>query len=284
MSKDPAFLFYYKDFENDTSDWEADAIGWYIRLLIFQAGNGYIPSDIEELAQVGRVKFSDYQKFCERWTKRLACKFITLSDNKLYNPKLSKVQSERKSSAIKKSVLAVFGNYIKSTNLSVSDEKILKNEFHKEKSFYDILDYETRKNKILNHIELILYQLKTNNAKRTQQEDAIENEDVNKDIVEIEIYPTFDDFWNEYDKKVGKDRSERLWKKIKQRDRELIMQHIPDYKLSQPDKQYRKNPDTYLNNESWNDEIIIPQQPNGTQITTINRQSAETYRKNGEGW
>jgi len=25
---------------------------------------------------------------------------------------------------------------------------------------------------------------------------------------------------------------------------------------STPDKQYRKNPETYLNNKSWNDEII----------------------------
>lgn len=83
MSKDPAFLFYYKDFENDTADWEADAVGWYIRLLCFQAGNGYIPEDIEELAQLARVKFSEYQNFCERWAKRLALKFTPLSEGKM---------------------------------------------------------------------------------------------------------------------------------------------------------------------------------------------------------
>jgi len=83
MSKDPAILFYYKDFDSDTADWEADAVGWYMRLLIFQSGNGYVPSGIEDLAQVARVRFSDYQTFCERWAKRLACKFETLSEGKL---------------------------------------------------------------------------------------------------------------------------------------------------------------------------------------------------------
>jgi len=32
---------------------------------------------------------------------------------------------------------------------------------------------------------------------------------------------------------------------------------VDDYVLSTPDKQYRKNPDTYLRNKCWEDEIII---------------------------
>jgi len=34
------------------------------------------------------------------------------------------------------------------------------------------------------------------------------------------------------------------------------MQHLPKYKLSRPDKTFRKDPLTYLNNKSWEDEII----------------------------
>lgn len=79
--KDPAFLLYYKDFDNDTADWEPEALGWYMRLLFFQAGNGHIPSDIEEIAQIARVKFSEYQKFQSVWKKRISVKFSeTLSD------------------------------------------------------------------------------------------------------------------------------------------------------------------------------------------------------------
>lgn len=72
----------------------------------------------------------------------------------------------------------------------------------------------------------------------------------------VEIYPTFDDFWNLYNKKVGREKSEKLWGKIPQGERLKIMEHIPDYIRAQPESQYRKNPETFLYNKSWNDEII----------------------------
>ena len=75
---------------------------------------------------------------------------------------------------------------------------------------------------------------------------------------------TFDDFWNLYDKKRGdKDKIEKKWQSLKDSEREAIMNHLPLYKKSQPNKKYRKDPSTYLNNKSWNDEIIFDdgQQP-----------------------
>ena len=74
----------------------------------------------------------------------------------------------------------------------------------------------------------------------------------------------FDDFWNLYDKKVGdKEKIKTKWGKLKDSEREAIMNHLPLYKKSQPNKKYRKDPATYLNNKSWNDEIIFDdgQQP-----------------------
>ena len=74
----------------------------------------------------------------------------------------------------------------------------------------------------------------------------------------------FDDFWNLYDKKRGdKDKIEKKWQSLKDSEREAIMKHLPLYKKSQPNKKYRKDPVTYLNNKSWNDEIIFDdgQQP-----------------------
>ncbi|MCK9282430.1 MAG: hypothetical protein M0P71_17585, partial [Melioribacteraceae bacterium] len=35
-----------------------------------------------------------------------------------------------------------------------------------------------------------------------------------------------------------------------------IYEHVKIYVKSTPDKQYRKNPDTYLRNQCWNDEVI----------------------------
>jgi len=71
-----------------------------------------------------------------------------------------------------------------------------------------------------------------------------------------EVY-SFDEFWNDYDKKVGdKTKLKVKWSKISNADKLKIKAHISEYKKAQPDKSYRKNPETYLNNKSWNDEII----------------------------
>jgi len=68
---------------------------------------------------------------------------------------------------------------------------------------------------------------------------------------------SFDEFWNLYDKKVGdKSKLEKKWNSLDDNTRTKILFHVREYKISQPDKKYRKNPETYFNNKSWNDEII----------------------------
>lgn len=66
----------------------------------------------------------------------------------------------------------------------------------------------------------------------------------------------FDKFWEMYDKKVGKDSCLKIWSKLKTEEKELIFEKLPAYIKSQTDKQYRKNPKTWLNGKCWNDEII----------------------------
>jgi len=79
----------------------------------------------------------------------------------------------------------------------------------------------------------------------------------NKSNLLIEIYPTFSDFWDLYDKKKDKHKAELKWSRLKQEEKESIMLHVPSYKDSVSDIQYLKNPVTYLNGKCWNDEIII---------------------------
>ena len=66
----------------------------------------------------------------------------------------------------------------------------------------------------------------------------------------------FEAFWDAYDKKTARPKCESLWKKLSKDKKEQAIQYIDKYKSAQPDKKYRKNPETYLRNESWNDEII----------------------------
>jgi hypothetical protein len=72
-----------------------------------------------------------------------------------------------------------------------------------------------------------------------------------------EINISFDIFWDLYEKKVGeKKKLIAKWEKLTDEERQTIINYIPKYKESQPDKRFRKNPDTFFNNKSWNDELI----------------------------
>ena len=58
------------------------------------------------------------------------------------------------------------------------------------------------------------------------------------------------------------------------------MNYIELYKQSQPDKQFRKNPETFLNNKSWNDEIINTNITTSYKLTYAERE-AEAFRRLG---
>jgi hypothetical protein len=67
---------------------------------------------------------------------------------------------------------------------------------------------------------------------------------------------SFDLFWNAYDKKTGRPKSEKKWNALNDTERTAIMEYIPKYVKSQPEKMYRKNPETFFNNRGWEDELI----------------------------
>ena len=56
----------------------------------------------------------------------------------------------------------------------------------------------------------------------------------------IEIYPTFNDFWDKYAKKINADKCQKKWNKLSRKVKLQIMQHLEVYIKATPDKQYRK--------------------------------------------
>lgn len=68
---------------------------------------------------------------------------------------------------------------------------------------------------------------------------------------------TFENAWNLYQKKVGcKDKLQKKWNSMSKADRKAATEFIPSYVLSTPDRQYRKNFQTFLNQRGWEDELI----------------------------
>ena len=98
--------------------------------------------------------------------------------------------------------------------------------------------------------------LKTQYAKAKAEANA-ENENENINIIEDKsINVPFENFWNLYDKKEDKINCERKWSALTNKERTECIAKLPAYVNSTPDKQFRKNPATYLNNKSWENEII----------------------------
>lgn len=114
------------------------------------------------------------------------------------------------------------------------------------------------------------YQLNENedehqtNTKRTPNEHQVNTIKERKEIKKINI--EFDVFWNTYDKKRNSKKSKAKWESLTDQVREKIMNHVPKYVLSTPDKSKRKDPMTYFNNESWDDEIIFNNSVNKPQL------------------
>lgn len=85
----------------------------------------------------------------------------------------------------------------------------------------------------------------------------------------------FAEFWDLYDKKSGRPKCESKFKKLKKSEIEKIFEVLPKYIASTPDKQFRKNPLTWLNNECWNDEIQASTQQ--SQVASVFTPSNQKY-------
>ena len=119
------------------------------------------------------------------------------------------------------------------------------------------------------------------NAMQTQYDSNAKKERKGKEIKgkEIkEINISFDIFWDLYDKKVGdKEKLKKKWASLKDDDRSSIIDYIPKYKMIQPEKKFRKDPQTFFNNSSWNDELIGSSDIPKTQI--YKNGDFEAYKK-----
>lgn len=106
----------------------------------------------------------------------------------------------------------------------------------------------------------------TFNIKEKRKEENISN-----NIGESTDSPTalsFENIWSLYGKKGNKKTSERKWGKLSITAKEKALAYIPAYVEATPDKQYRKNFETFLNQECWSDELPSNDPINKTEHET----------------
>lgn len=99
-------------------------------------------------------------------------------------------------------------------------------------------------------------------------------------IVDIERIPQmlgendgFDKWWDMYGKKIDRTKCLNKWKKLTAKEQFDCIKATPAYVASTPDLQFRRHPMTYLNNKSWENQIIPHN--NGTD----NKSTLEQQRK-----
>lgn len=91
MAKDPAFLFYSKDWLEGTAEMSKEAKGIFIDLLAHHHQKDSLPSDTKKLSRLAGMSETD---FLAVWDAELSIKFYQDGD-RLYNRKLTEVMTER---------------------------------------------------------------------------------------------------------------------------------------------------------------------------------------------
>lgn len=86
----------------------------------------------------------------------------------------------------------------------------------------------------------------------------------------------FEDWFLWYDNKIGKDKANKAWNTLTDQEKQLALSSVKNYVLSTPDKQFRKHPTTYLNQKSFNDEIITR---NTNSQSRVNHVTTEEFNK-----
>jgi hypothetical protein len=99
----------------------------------------------------------------------------------------------------------------------------------------------------------------TSKAYAQHMETETENETItiNRTKTKTEIIDQkFEDWWLWYDYKISKEKAKKSWNKLNEKEKDIALQSVQAYVESTPDKSFRKHPTTYLNQKSFNDEII----------------------------
>lgn len=69
----------------------------------------------------------------------------------------------------------------------------------------------------------------------------------------------FENIWELYGKKGNRKTSIQRWDRLSKAKKKLALANIPLYVKTTPDKQFRKGFEVYINQEVWNDEIVVPE-------------------------
>ena len=87
----------------------------------------------------------------------------------------------------------------------------------------------------------------------------------------------FDMFWVLYDKKTDQIRAKKSFVNLSLREMGLAIKGVEPYVASTPDKKYRKNPCTWINQRGWENELIISADGKSSEVKDTNLYKKPNY-------
>lgn len=164
--RDPAILLYKDKWLIATKGMRADAKGWYLNLIIYQHDIGSLPNDIEELANLCDVRFSEFEQFKQVFEQVLKHKFELTEDNRLENAFAREIIQNRETFKEKRSdagklsyVLKYFRKHFKykagfedwfkqnvSIDFDIKNEQVLKQVFKQNFELYINVNEDVNRN------------------------------------------------------------------------------------------------------------------------------------------
>lgn len=112
--KDPAFLFYSKDWLEGTAEMTSEEKGIYIDLLAHQHQKGTLPAETKRLAKLVGLGEGEFTKIWPDVSK----KFTVNSDNRLVNLKLTEITTERLERGHKNKIISALAVAVRQSKLA----------------------------------------------------------------------------------------------------------------------------------------------------------------------
>lgn len=286
VKKDPAVLFYIANWLTETKGMKSNAKGWYLNLILFQHELGDLPNDLEELANLADVRFSEYDLFKQVFEQVLKHKFKENSNGRLENEEAKQIIQNRKafkekrSNAGKNSYLSRFLNkhfQLNRDEIQFIKENINLNEF-------DLKNEQVFKQVIKQMLELYINRNINIDISKNSKGGVGENEkkQATNDIViglnsdKVEIFNEWLDYRKSIRHTIKNEKTLKgLVKKFNNHTLEEI-RFVMDWSINNG---YQGLFWDRINKKSKNFSKI-----DQDGESKINRQSATTIAKNASGW
>lgn len=193
--KDPAALLYIDKWITATTEMRANARAYYMDLILFQFDKGSLPNDIEELANICRVRISEFNMFKQVFEQVLKHKFVINDEGRLINEFANEIITKRQKFIEKRSNAGKLSYVLKyfRANFKITKklEKFIKDNID--------LDFDIKNEQVLKQVFKQISELYIN-----EDEDEDENKNEDRKIIfpyETENFKKYWQIYKEYRKK-----------------------------------------------------------------------------------